>query len=418
MFIESWKTWNGGLSLKYVASSRHGCAFIEKPVTIFDPLLIQQDHPLLAWLFSAISPSLLPQITASRTSYEAWSTLEGIFNTRSKSRIIELQNQLRNLRKDALSVDEYFAKLTGISEELRKVGVIVDDGEAYDPFITAQTACVDDINFSTLLGLLRSYEAHLSRHTEARNVATTNAVQSSSSILVCQICEKRGHSALSCFHHHNEQHFPSNVDKSRQRFHYNNKASTTKESPAANVIWYPDSGVSVHVNSDPHCIQKSHQSSKSLTVANGNRLRFNQTGSSNFLLANKFIHLKEILLAPFISKNLLSLSKFCLHNSVSLSFDANSVYLKVLRSSNDEIKIGKVNGGLYEIHLEDHTPEANTYISVDLERWHKRLVHACKRATRRMIQCHNLPALELIYGAVWGPSSYLSTTGHRYYLFG
>lgn len=28
MFIESWETWNGGVSLKYVASSRHGCAFI------------------------------------------------------------------------------------------------------------------------------------------------------------------------------------------------------------------------------------------------------------------------------------------------------------------------------------------------------------------------------------------------------
>lgn len=148
--------------------------FMEKPVMVSNPSLIQQDQLLLAWLFSAISPSILPQITASRTSFEAWAMLEVIFNTRSKSRIIHLQNQLHNLRKDFLSVDEYFANLTRISEELREAGVVVDDGElslialngldeSYDPFVTAQTSHVDDINFSLLLSFPRSYEARLSR---------------------------------------------------------------------------------------------------------------------------------------------------------------------------------------------------------------------------------------------------------------
>lgn len=82
-----------------------------------------------------------------------------------KSRIIQLQNQLHNLRKDSLSVDEYFTKLTRISEELQEASVVVDDGElslialngldeSYDPFIMAHTARVDDINFSSLLSFL------------------------------------------------------------------------------------------------------------------------------------------------------------------------------------------------------------------------------------------------------------------------
>lgn len=139
---------------------------------------------MLAWLFFAISPSILPQITASRTSYEAWVTLEGIFNTRSKSRKIQLQNQLRTLRKDSLSINEYFPELTEISEELREAGIIVDDGElslialnglneSYDPFVTAR---VDENSFSLLLSFLHSYEACLSRHTEIRTIATANAV--------------------------------------------------------------------------------------------------------------------------------------------------------------------------------------------------------------------------------------------------
>lgn len=59
-----------------------------------------------------------------------------------------------------------------MSKELREAGVVVDDGEfslialngldeSYDPFVTAQTGCVEDISFTSLLGLLCSYEARL-----------------------------------------------------------------------------------------------------------------------------------------------------------------------------------------------------------------------------------------------------------------
>lgn len=81
--------------------------------------------------------------------------------------------------------DEYFAKLTAMSEELHKAGVIVDDGElsliafnglneTYDPFVTTQTTRVDDIGFGSLLSLLRSYEARLNRHLKFEGIATMN----------------------------------------------------------------------------------------------------------------------------------------------------------------------------------------------------------------------------------------------------
>lgn len=183
--------------------------FVEKLVTEDDPSLIQQDQLLLAWIFSAISVSMLHQITASRTSHKAWKMLKGIFNTRLKSRIIHLQNQLRSLRKDSLSVDDFFVKLTAISEELREAGVSIDDGElslialngldeTYDPFVTAQIARVEDISFASLLSLLHSYDLRLSCHYESKGIATANSIQSSS-VMICQICDKKGHPALYCF---------------------------------------------------------------------------------------------------------------------------------------------------------------------------------------------------------------------------
>lgn len=66
------------------------------------------------------------------------------------SRIIQLQNDLRNFQKDNLSVDDYFSKLKVMSEELFEARVDIDDGELslialnglddlYDSFVTSQT---------------------------------------------------------------------------------------------------------------------------------------------------------------------------------------------------------------------------------------------------------------------------------------
>lgn len=76
-----------------------------------------------------ISATILLQVTSSRMSYEAWTTLESIFNTSSKSHVIHLQNQLHMVQKDSLSIDNYFAKITAMAEELQEAGIVIDDRE-------------------------------------------------------------------------------------------------------------------------------------------------------------------------------------------------------------------------------------------------------------------------------------------------
>lgn len=147
--------------------------------------------------------------------------LAEIFNTRSKSRILQLKNQLQSFRKNNLSADDYVARLTTMAEELREAGVAIDDGELslialngfnaiYDPVVTTQVARIEDISFSFFLGLLCAYESRLQRTTDDC-IATGNITQSdtSNTILVCQICNKRGQSAIACFNRHNEQRFPT-----------------------------------------------------------------------------------------------------------------------------------------------------------------------------------------------------------------
>lgn len=147
------------------------------------------DQLLLACLFLAISMSILPQVTTGKTLYKVWVTLEKFFSTKSKLRIIQLQNQLRSFWKERLSADDYITCLTAMVEELREAGIAVDDGElslialnwldaSYDPFITAKMEQIDDINFASLLGMHRSYESRLNCNTEVRAFATTISIQS------------------------------------------------------------------------------------------------------------------------------------------------------------------------------------------------------------------------------------------------
>lgn len=213
-----------------------------------------------------------------------------------------------------------------MAEELREVGVAIGDDElslialngldeCYDPFVIVQTARVDEINFASLLGLLRSFEICLNQHTKVRGIATANSVQSSS-IVLCQICDRKGHTALAFYIRHNEQCFPSK-SKPRSRFIKGSKPST----PIANAVWYPNSGASDHVTSNSTLIKTTDndQTTKVITNANGKSIPIHHTGSSDFILENKHVRLNSILLTP-VKKNILSISKFCADNSVSLRF--------------------------------------------------------------------------------------------------
>lgn len=136
-----------------------------------DPFVAQQNRLPLAWLFSTISTFVLPQVTRCKTSFDVWVALQDIFNTKSKSRILQLKNQLQTFKKGDLTTNDYVAQLTTMIDKLHEVGIVVNNGEltlialnrlddSYEP-LTAHTMRIDDLTFPTFLGLLRDYESHL-----------------------------------------------------------------------------------------------------------------------------------------------------------------------------------------------------------------------------------------------------------------
>lgn len=165
---------------------------------------------------------------------------------------------------------------------MREAGVIIDDGKmslialngldsSYDPLVTSQTAKVDEICFSSLLGLVRFYEARLNHDSEPQVVATANAVQGSQynnkyASMVCQIYDMKGHTTLACVSPSQRIKIPINPDQGAWMVQEQGSSTST-----VNAVWYPDSGASDHVSDNFSSIQvtNAENNPKSLTVANG-----------------------------------------------------------------------------------------------------------------------------------------------------
>lgn len=129
---------------------------------------------------------------------------------------LAIVQQIVKLQEDNLFTDKYVAQLTQMAKELHDVGTTIDDGDLflitlnglnrdYNSFITLHIAQANGLNFSKFLGIFHAYKSRLQRSAKSQTFATTNIVESSDlGQNFCQICTKRGYTAIQCFNMHNE----------------------------------------------------------------------------------------------------------------------------------------------------------------------------------------------------------------------
>lgn len=101
--------------------------FVDTPVDELDPLVVQQDQLLHGWLFSALSPSSLSQVAAYTSSHDVWSALQNIFNTKSRSRKLQLWHEPSTFKKDGLTTNQYLAPISKKADEVKDAGIVVED---------------------------------------------------------------------------------------------------------------------------------------------------------------------------------------------------------------------------------------------------------------------------------------------------
>ena len=82
----------------------------------------QQDQLLLSWLLSSMSEGILTHMVNCENSAQVWRTLERYFAVQIRVKVSLFKTQLRNTKKDFLTMNEYLLKIRGCIDFLGLVG--------------------------------------------------------------------------------------------------------------------------------------------------------------------------------------------------------------------------------------------------------------------------------------------------------
>ncbi|KAJ0963639.1 hypothetical protein J5N97_028761 [Dioscorea zingiberensis] len=144
-------------------------ATTEGATQVPNPTWLQQDQLVLSVLLSSLSEEVLSQVLFLSTSFDVWTTLERMFSSQSRARIMQIRLELSTTQKKELSVLDYFNKMKGLADTLVAIGQPLRDEEVityiltgldsdFDPFVTSITTRTDPMSLNDLYVHLLSYE--------------------------------------------------------------------------------------------------------------------------------------------------------------------------------------------------------------------------------------------------------------------
>ncbi|CAJ2675725.1 unnamed protein product [Trifolium pratense] len=209
--------------------------------------------------------------------------------------------------------------------------------------------------------------------------------------------------------------------------------------------WYMDSGATSHMTGDGGNLTSYFNMSNDITVGNGHHIPV--IGCGHVSLPNS-LTLNNVLHAPKLIKNLVSVRKFTIDNDVSVEFDPFGFSVKDFQTGTLLMRCNS-SGDLYPIPTRPNTttlpPTALAASSTEL--WHSRLGHPgapilnslhrnkillCNKF-RNDFFCHSCPLgkqtklpfynslsstfmpFDIVHSDLW-TSPVLSSGGHRYYV--
>ena len=436
---------------------------------------MRQDQLILHAIISSVDQSVVTMLGNVETSKQAWDTLNKLFASKTRHKILYLKDRLSRSFKGNQSMAQYLHGIKVIVDELSMIHCQTDDddivihtlnglGSEFREVSTTIRVRENPISFEELHDLLIDYETYLNRDTASSDstvIATANASQkarpshfkfkqqnyspnshpfsttlasSSSKRVVCQYCEKLGHIAKVCYKIHG---YPNKqgVRPTAQ--------NAQVESPAASNDWILDSGASHHITNDLEQLHLTtpYHGKDQLYVGDGTALPITHTGKTQLTSQLHTLHLHNVLHIPTISQKLISISQLCRSNPISVEFFSDYFHVKDLRTKVPLLK-GHHKQGLY--HFPSASPP-HAFTSTIAPPWHHILGHPSSQVLHHLVssqqikantdspciscECsksHKLPfkksslissrPLKLIYTDVWGPAPVRSIDGFLFNL--
>lgn len=334
---------------------------------------MQQDQLVLSALLSSFSEELLSHVLFLITVHDVWMTLEHLFASQSKARIMQIKMQLSTTKKE-LSVSAYFNKMKGLADTLTAIGqplhkkeivtyILVGLDSDYDPLVTSITTRSEAISFSDLYAHMLSFEKLIENHNpelqirdSSANFASRNKgngdrgnkgngcdiggpnaprgfggntfgnnscsfVLNNNNRTKCQVCGKIGQMALKCYHKFDHSYQAEDAH-----------VAAYAVAPAYNIDtnWYSDIGATNHITSnlDRLTVRERYTIKDQVQVANYSDWAIQHSGQSHSLTSSRNLKLRNVLHVPIVTHNHSSVHRLATYNDIFFEFHPYHFFVK------------------------------------------------------------------------------------------
>ena len=138
---------------------------------------VRQNKLILSVILASTSPSITPLIATAQTSHDAWTKLKNLYASRSRTRAMQLKEELTLIQHGTRSITEYLHAVKALADEIAIIDHRISDDDltlyvlnGLGPYFREITAPIrareSSLAFEELHDLLVGHDAYL-RHLEA-----------------------------------------------------------------------------------------------------------------------------------------------------------------------------------------------------------------------------------------------------------
>ncbi|WVZ51721.1 hypothetical protein U9M48_002836, partial [Paspalum notatum var. saurae] len=427
---------------------------------------IVKDQQVLSYLLASISKEILTQVADKTTAAEIWKGIQEMLVSQTRARTVNTRIALATTTKGNMTMSEYFSKMKSLADDMAASGKPIEEelvsyiltglDYEYDSVVSAVLARVEPITVSELYMQLTSFDGRIDLrqgrgnfrgregnrggtigdrnpgrgHGAAGPGGKSNNAAGRPAKPICQVCNKKGHTAVDCWHRYDPDYVAAN-----------RSAAVATNNYGVDSNWYTDSGATDHITGELRklAIHDVYHGNDHIKTANGAGMIINHIGQAIVHTPSHNLHLNNVLHVPDASKNLISVHRLATDNNAYLEFHPDFFLIKDQATKRTLLR-GRCRGGLYPLPSNQHGSfkcQVLGAIKPSTDRWHKRLGQPSFSIVHRLISQNKLPVssqnnvetvcdacqkakshqlpypvstskssapLELIFSDVWGPA--------------